>query len=168
MTEPTWYNEAKKLIGVREIPGAKSNPTIIGWVKTLGTKALGMVYTNDDTPWCGVFVAHCIALRGLKTASPAVRAKAWATWGKAIPRETPKMGAILVFEREGGGHVGFCAGFTKTHFKVLGGNQGNAVSYTWILRSRCIAQRWPGESTQVPQTATYYLSIDGAVSQNEA
>lgn len=165
---PTWYDEAKKLIGVKEVPGAKSNPTIMSWVKAMGAKVLGMTYTNDDTPWCGVFVAHCITLRGLKAASPAVRAKAWATWGRAIPLATPMMGAVLVFEREGGGHVGFCAGYTDTHFKVLGGNQGNAVSYTWIARSRCIAQRWPGESTQVPEAALRYVSVNGPVSTNEA
>jgi hypothetical protein len=33
----------------------------MAWAKKLGTKVLGMVYNADSVPWCGLFVATCLA-----------------------------------------------------------------------------------------------------------
>jgi len=52
-------------------------------------------------------------------------------------------GAVLVFERPGGGHVGFYVGEDATAYHVLGGNQGDAVTIARIAKDRCIARRWP-------------------------
>src|SRR5712691_3755369 len=54
-TPVVWFEEAKKLIGTKEQPGAGSNPTLIHWAKDLNID-----YDDDDIPWCGLFVAHCI------------------------------------------------------------------------------------------------------------
>lgn len=103
-SEPNWVREARAYIGVREIPGKQHNPTILGWAKGLGVKALGIAVNDDETPWCGLFVAHCLKSCGLPTAPIAVRAKAWANYGSAL--NSPRYGAIAVFGRQGGGHVG--------------------------------------------------------------
>jgi hypothetical protein len=52
-------------------------------------------------------------------------------------------GAVLVFEREGGGHVGFYVGEDGTSYHVIGGNQGDAVSVARIAKTRLVASRWP-------------------------
>lgn len=164
--DPAWYTEARKWVGLKEYPGSKHNPTIIGWAKRLGNK-LGIVVKDDETPWCGTFVAHCIDTAGLKTAPIAVRAKAWATWGRQL--DAPRLGAVLVFTRDGGGHVGFYAGETATHYWVLGGNQSNSVSETMIAKDRLTAggMRWPLEAALPPAKVVKRLA-SGKVSTNEA
>lgn len=142
MAEQPWLKTARDLIGTRETLGPANNPTIMGWAAKLGVTVLGMAYGADSTPWCGLFVAHCIKTAGLQPAKIAVRAKAWATWGVGV---TPCVGAVLVFEREGGGHVGFYVGEDDTHFHVLGGNQSDKVCVARIEKSRRIACRWPIE-----------------------
>lgn len=140
---PAWYQEASKWIGTKEIPGAKHSPTIMGWIKNLGSKALGITVTDDETPWCGTFVAYCMKTVGLPTAPVAVRASSWATYGRQLV--SPRLGCILVFTRTGGGHVGFYVGEDTTHYHVLGGNQSNSVNVTRVAKDRLSkgGMRWP-------------------------
>jgi uncharacterized protein (TIGR02594 family) len=142
-SEPAWLRHARSLLGTREAPGTANSPTIMAWAKKLGSKVLGMVYNADSVPWCGLFVANCLAADGIPAAPIAVRAKVWATWGANIAAERIAAGAVLVFERPGGGHVGFYVGEDRTHYHVLGGNQGDRVSIMRLEKSRCIARRWP-------------------------
>jgi uncharacterized protein (TIGR02594 family) len=144
-TEPAWLLAARQLIGTREAAGAANNTTILGWAKLLGLKILGIAYNADSVPWCGLFVAHCLRVAGadLSTMKVGVRAKAWATWGLSIAADRLAPGAILVFDRAGGGHVAFYVGEDPTHYHVLGGNQGDRVSIMRLEKARCVARRWP-------------------------
>lgn len=163
MTEPAWMKSARAKIGVREVPGTSNSPTIMGWAQRLGSRVLGMAYGSDSVPWCGLFVAQCMAEASLRPPPIAVRAKAWATWG--VPCK-PQKGAVLVFERQGGGHVGFYAGETHNAYQVLGGNQGDAVSLALIVKDRCVAVRWPAG---YPENAErVMLAAGGPLSMNEA
>lgn len=160
MSAPVWYITAQKSVGLREVPGAKHNSTILGWLKRLKSW-----FKDDETPWCGTFVAQALDLVGLKPVKNWFRALAWKDYGVET---SPKLGAVLVFTRSGGGHVGFYAGEDKQRFYVLGGNQGNAVSYTWIEKSRLVACRWPAE-VPVPNTGRVQVTWNGEpVSKNEA
>ncbi len=141
--EPGWLAAARMKLGTREAPGAASNPTILGWAKRLGTRVLGIIYNADDVPWCGVFVAQCLDESGIAPTSFAVRAKSWAEWGANLRPERLAPGAVLVFEREGGGHVGFYVGEDRTSYHILGGNQGDAVSIARLAKGRLVASRWP-------------------------
>lgn len=74
------------------------------------------------------FVAQVFKEAGLASKTPKdfYRAKAWETAGTKLDK--PAYGCVVTFTRDGGGHVGFVVGKTKTGMlKVLGGNQGNAV-----------------------------------------
>lgn len=148
--DPAWLAVARSLLGTREAAGSANNPTIIAWGKRLGVKVLGMVYNADSTPWCGLFVAQCLAAGGIDLASDgfnrmrvAVRAKAWADWGSRLRTDRLAPGAILVFDRQGGGHVGFDVGEDATAYHVLGGNQSDNVTVTRIAKDRLVASRWP-------------------------
>lgn len=168
-TNPAWLLAARALIGTREAAGGANNPTILGWAKLLGLKVLGIVYNADSVPWCGLFVAHCLRAGGVDLADMkvGVRAKAWAMWGSAIQADRLAPGAILVFDRAGGGHVAFYEGEDATHYHVLGGNQGDRVSIMRIEKSRCIARRWPRGWPVIAKPVQ--LRADGApVSRNEA
>lgn len=159
---PSWLATAIKLVGTREAAGPADNPTIIAWARQ--TPSLGMDYNHDSIAWCGLFAAYCVSQAGLTPPPVAVRAKAWATWGIPAPSLVP--GAVLVFERPGGGRVGFYVGEDSDYFHVLGGNQGDAVSIVKIDKTRCIAKRWPAgvPVIQSPPIASLGLSV----SKNEA
>lgn len=160
MAGPAWYEIAKKYLGVAELKGAKHNSVILGWLKRL--KAW---WSEDETPWCGTFAAICFKEAGLPVAKAWYRARAWGDYGIEC---SPQVGAILVFVRSGGGHVGFYVGETKTHYRVLGGNQRDSVSYAWILKDRLTDCRWP-EGVPVPNTGRVRLTANGEPSSvNEA
>jgi hypothetical protein len=63
----------------------------------------------------------------------------------------PVTGAVLIFERGSGGHVGFAIGQDITHFYVLGGNQSDAVTIARIAKSRLLGARWPATVPPRPQ-----------------
>jgi uncharacterized protein (TIGR02594 family) len=160
-----WYEEAKRLFGLREGQGAKDNPVIIDWADQLGID-----YPHDDIAWCGLFVAHCIGATLSDEALPAnpLGARNWARFGEAA---TEALGAILVFWREspasGKGHVGFYHGEDGTAYHVLGGNQGDSVSITRVAKSRLVAIRRP--STPGPLAGgPVSVQANGALSLNEA
>lgn len=165
-TEPAWLRAARAKLGTREAPGAANNATIMGWAAFVGGKILGALYNADSVPWCGLFVAACMKEVGLPCASIAVRASSWATYGANLRPAYLSPGAILVFHRDGGGHVAFYAGEDATHYHVLGGNQGDCVTVMRILKSRLVASRWP---TGIPVGGgPVKLRPDGApVSGNE-
>lgn len=164
MSDPAWVTVARALIGTRETPGAANSPAIMKMAAGLGSKILGITYGGDHVPWCGLFVAHCVNAIGVRPPPIAVRASAWSTWGEPV---RPCVGAVLVFSREGGGHVGFYVGEDREAFSVLGGNQGDAVSITRILKSRMVASRWP-PGKPVTTTAMVMDGKGGALSRNEA
>lgn len=161
-----WFYIATSLIGTREIVGPKHNPTILAWAKKLGSKVLGINITDDETAWCGLFVAHCMSEAGITPAPIAVRASSWETWGSILRADRLAPGAVLVFKRPGGGHVGFYVGEDKDCYHVLGGNQSNAVTITRIEKARCVARRWPKDVavSGVP----VWVNAKGTISKNEA
>jgi uncharacterized protein (TIGR02594 family) len=141
-----WLDEARRLIGTREVPGAANNPVIMSWGNRLGARVLGIAYGADSVPWCGLFAAWCVHHAGITPPPIAIRAKAWATWGDAIGTTgtRPPLGAIAVFGRDGGGHVGFVDSVNRDgSLNILGGNQGDAVNVRRFPRARLIALRWP-------------------------
>ena len=140
-TDLPWLAEAQRLRGLRETKGEADNPIIMGWADDLA-----VAYPDDETPWCGLFVGHCMRT-GLPDADlpgNILGARAWLQFGETAK---PQFGAVLVFWRgdPGGwqGHVGFYWAEDETCFHVLGGNQSDAVTVTRIERRRLLGARWP-------------------------
>ncbi|HEX4843190.1 MAG TPA: TIGR02594 family protein [Limnobacter sp.] len=157
-----WVDEGMTHLGLAEIPGAKHNATIGAWLRKLGAW-----WADDETPWCGVFVAHCMREAGLSVPKYYMRAKAWADWGVGLSR--PVFGCIVVFERKGGGHVGIVVGQDQQgNLMVLGGNQGNRVSIAPFDRSRVIAYRYPAAVPSPQDRPLTLVTSDGKLSSNEA
>jgi uncharacterized protein (TIGR02594 family) len=156
-----WMKTARESVGLKEVAGPKHNTKIQSWLAKLGAW-----WKDDETPWCGTFVAHCLRENGLPVPQHWYRALAWKDYGSNLRPTHVCEGAILVFAREGGGHVGFYAGEDKFYFHVLGGNQSNAVNIMKIAKARCTAIRWPAG---VPVTGgRIYLDRKAPVSENEA
>jgi uncharacterized protein (TIGR02594 family) len=162
MPEPLWMTEARKHIGLAEIPGPKHHPEITRWLKKLGGW-----WSDDETPWCGTFVAHCMQECGIPIPKFWMRAKAWAEWGARLAK--PITGCVVVFERKGGGHVGFVVGRTQNNLlMVLGGNQGNRVSIAPFESTRVIGFYWP-MAVPLPVDQNLPLMLAGGpVSMSEA
>ena len=55
----------------------------------------------------------------------------------------PVTGAVLIFERGQGGHVGFAVGQGDMSFFVLGGIQSDVVTIARVAKSRLLGTRWP-------------------------
>lgn len=134
-----WIAEAKSALGRHE---ARDRSWLMDWLKRDG-RSLGDPAKN---PWCGDFVETCIRvalpdepLLGALGSNP-YWARNWLQFGQEVQ---PIPGAVLIFERGSGGHVGFALGQDDTHFHVLGGNQSDAVTIARIAKSRLLGARWP-------------------------
>ena len=155
---------ARKYIGLSEIGATNKHPTIDAWAKSLSGEWL------IGQPWCGTFCAQVFKEAGLSAKVPKdfFRAKEWENAGTKLDR--PAYGCIVTFTRDGGGHVGFVVGKTKTGMlKVLGGNQSDGVNIADFNPSRVTAFRWIS-SGNVPQEHRYDLPVlaAGRISTNEA
>ncbi|MCC7097289.1 MAG: TIGR02594 family protein [Thermomonas sp.] len=159
--DPPWLTEARRNMGLREVPGPRHEGRIVAFFRS----ALAGWFADDETPWCGAFAAYCMVRAGLPIPpkGEAVRALAWAKWGVST---APRVGAVAVFGRQGGGHVGFVVGESADNLYILGGNQSNQVNITPIAKTRLVALRWP---SGVPLSETRLPPMrGGTVSRNEA
>ncbi len=156
--------EALRHFGTLEKKGVDSNPDITAWAKEVGVER---DYTNDDIPWCGLFVAVIVKRTGDIPVEKPLWARNWANYGKPVKK--PMMGDILVFARGAGGHVGFYIAETDDYYVVLGGNQKDSVSISYILKGRLLAARRRLYAEE-PEGIKYHLvSVDGnLISSNEA
>ena len=161
---PAWLKTAESTIGVREVPGAANSPTIMRWARQVG-RYLGIPYAADSTPWCGLWTAWVFDQHGITPPPIAIRASQWGTWGTKLTRGTP--GAVLVFTRAGGGHVGLYASEDEDNYHVVGGNQSDSVSVMKLAKNRCTAIRWPA-GQPAPTSGPVFRRFDGRVSTNEA
>lgn len=155
--------EALREYGVKELAGAASSPTIMGWAAEVGLQA---TYTADSVPWCGLFAAVVCKRAGKEVVKDPLWALNWAKFG--VEAGQPSLGDILVFVRDGGGHVGFYIGESATHYYVLGGNTSDQVMIAKIEKKRLKAARRPIYKNQPASVRPYVLSAAGPVSTNEA
>ncbi len=152
--ELPWIAEARKHIGLKEDTSKfKHSPTILGWLKKLGAW-----WMDDETPWCGVFVAHCLQAAGVKFPKNWFRALAYLNDETKLAK--PAYGCVAVKTRVGGGHVCFVVGKDKATGKLvcLGGNQSNMVCYALYNESDFEAFIWCGQAS-TPAQHRYHLPI---------
>jgi uncharacterized protein (TIGR02594 family) len=163
-TAPRLLVEAVKMLGTKEIVGSKHNPVILGWAKELN---LSKVYNSDEIPWCGLAIAYACHEAGLPVIDKPLWALSWAKWGVEV--KEPMLGDILTFKRNGGGHVGIYVGEDHECFHVLGGNQGNSMSVSRIVKTRLYkARRTTWKVAQPGSVRKIQLNAKGTISTNEA
>lgn len=139
MKEQKWIELARKFVGLSEVKGSQHEPEILQmWrdIKRGGIK-------DDETPWCAAFVGAMLERAGVKS-SRFESAKSYLQWGQQLVLPVP--GCIVVFTRQGGGHVGFAVGRDKPgNLLILGGNQSDAVNIRAFPVSRVSGYRWPSD-----------------------
>lgn len=163
---PAMLTEALKHYGTLEHTGKGSNANIIAWAKEVGCSAW---YTDDDIPWCGLFVGVVAKRCGYPfPASKLLAARQWINWGEPITKGREMLWDVMVFKREGGGHVGFLVGMNNNAYLIYGGNQSNAVGFAWIAKERLIGARRPVYKIGEPSNVRRIVLTDtGALSVNE-
>lgn len=137
LNRPIWLDIAIGELGQKEIDGEKDNPRITGYFK-----ATNYGEAKDEVPWCSAFINWIMDKSNIKGTRSAA-ALSWLDWGKSL--EKPKLGCIVVFSRDGGGHVGLFLDEDENEIFVLGGNQSNAVTKAWYPKDRLRGYRWPKE-----------------------
>jgi uncharacterized protein (TIGR02594 family) len=158
-----WLEVATRLLNTKELPGSANSPIILSWAQKLGGWVASF-YKEDSVPWCGLFVAHCLSEAGIPgLPKNPLSALAWKDWGSPTD---PREGALLVFQRPGGGHVGFYVGERSDAYRVRGGNQSDSVCDTWVAKDRLVGCRWP---IGTPVFGNKIILTDkGELSKNEA
>lgn len=164
ITAPSILVKAIKYFGTQEILGKEHNPLILEWAKVLGIEK---TYTNDEIPWCGLFIAICCHDAKREVVKNPLWARNWLNWG--TKQEVAMLGDILVFSRGSGGHVGIYVGEDKKRYYILGGNQNNKVNVVPINKDRCIGiRRTEWIKAQPLEVRQVFLSENGIISTNEA
>jgi uncharacterized protein (TIGR02594 family) len=161
MSDPRWLAEARKNIGLREIPGGKHNPTILKWWSLIRAP-----FTDDETPWCAGFVGAMLESSGIESSRSAA-ARSYLNWGRKL--SNPRLGCITVFERgPRNGHVGFMVGKdARGNLLILGGNQGDAVNIKPFSASRVLGYRWP-DGEPLPSANIPSVDSNEEVSRRES
>lgn len=159
-----WIAHARTFLGLREVPGARHNPTILGWWQKIFAD-----FRDDETPWCAAFVGGVLEEVGIKSTRSAA-ARSYLKWGRSLSQPVP--GCVVVFWRGSpsgwSGHVGFVVGKDAFgNLMVLGGNQGDAVNIKPFGRDRVLGYRWP-DGVPVPEGGLPVVKSDGRLSTNEA
>lgn len=137
MSEPAWLVEARKNIGTAETKGPQHTAAVLDYWKSVKLSGI----KNDEIPWCAAFAGAMLERVGIKS-SRSDAARSYLAWGQ--PLKAPVVGCVVVFGREGGGHVGFVVGQdADRRLLVLGGNQTDAVNVKAFDRARVLSYRWP-------------------------
>lgn len=174
--EYEWLNLAKTLpkvisiglsfLGTQEVVGKGSNKTIISWRDELNKNEIWISgFSDDDIPWCGLFVAYVTFKAGKQPVKDPLWALNWSKFGDKSPE--PSLGDILSFKRPSGGHVGFYIAEDSSCYHVLGGNQSNNVTITRIEKTRLVAARCK-YNIRPDSAKPYKVSSNGVISSNEA
>jgi uncharacterized protein (TIGR02594 family) len=141
MIEYPWMAIARRKLGIHEIPGPGANAFI---VECLESTTLGRPDNqSDETAWCSAFANRIMQLAGIKGTGSAW-ARSWLDWGREPADAEFGAGVVVVLARgPNSGHVGFLEDWEDGRVKLLGGNQGDAVSEAWFPMSRVLGYRIP-------------------------
>lgn len=136
--DPPWLLAARACIGQTEELGPNDSPWLRRmWAHFGASWLLGQAY-------CGGAMAYWMTQAMAAYPKTYYRALSWLDWG--IKLADPCVGCVVIFERQGGGHVGLVEGRTITgDMAVLGANQSDTVRISPFAHGRVLGYRWPTE-----------------------
>lgn len=148
--DPPWLKRAFDDLGLKEVPGAKSNPRIVemyALAKNAGVK-------DDSVPWCSAAMNAWMVESG-RSGTRSLLARSWLEWGAKIDtsKKMPR-GSVLVFRRGTSswqGHVCLLVEDNGATLQVIGGNQSDAVTLARYKRTTLVGARWPEVVTKPKQ-----------------
>lgn len=153
-----WQQTMRSALGILEVPGSGDNLKILAMRDEIAKRYPDMAsycaqYQHDSIPWCGLAQAWGLAMAGLRPVfgdddvEKFLYARAWLDYGTRVE---PQPGALAIFAREGGGHVGTIEEVAVGTLAVLGGNQSDAVNITGMSMDNLLGCVWPNAATDRP------------------
>jgi uncharacterized protein (TIGR02594 family) len=124
---------AERFVGLKEVPGPLSNPTILSWLR------LDQTWPQDDSvPFCSAGLNYWAWLLRLPR-SKSLRARSWLNVGETITLDQATIGFDVVILRhkltdpgdhviDFPGHVGLYSGRANGKVAILGANQSDSVN----------------------------------------
>ena len=111
-----------------------ANPLILACYNSVGFK-----FKDDKTPWCAGFAGNILKRAGLP-ALKTLSSLAYRTYGTDVPINDPskfRLNDIVIFTRDGGGHIGFFRGYNPSTGALLiaGGNQADNLTEVGFRKS---------------------------------
>lgn len=159
---PPWLNVMRTLTGTQEVSGSGANPVITGmtteiariWADVPGMQTYcdQPAWDSDETAWCGVAAGYCLSEAGHMPPFGATDtdkfgwAQSWANDPNYVELSAPVLGAIVVLQREGGGHVTLYESTSGSSYMCRGGNQSNSVNLSAQSISNVIGLFWPKDA----------------------
>lgn len=136
---PPWVGEMDKHRGLHEVNDWNA---LTLWLGRDG-RALGDI---RRLPWCGDAVETAIRLTLPEEEFPGALGENpyWArNWAHLGNGSKLRYGCLVVLTRGKGGHVCFAVGYDpkRKRIRVLGGNQSNRVSFTWVDERRLLGYK---------------------------
>lgn len=161
---PPWLATMRSIKGTDEFAGGADNPIIMGWRDFISRTYPEMAtycrnYTHDSVPWCGLTVAYAMAVNGIKPVfgptdtDKFLWADAWRQFGTRL--DQPRLGCVMVFTRDGGGHVALYEGEDEDSYRIIGGNQSDSVNITSMSKSRFTGAFWPVQAVARPMASNF-------------
>jgi uncharacterized protein (TIGR02594 family) len=151
---PEWLSVMRAMTGIVETPGDADNPKIMAMANTIAQhypemSAYCAQYTHDSVPWCGLTVAYCMTMAGIRPVfgptdtDKFLWAQAWDDPSFGTKLDQPVPGCVVVMTRSGGGHVTLYESTSGSNYICRGGNQGDAINTSSYPKSSVIALVWP-------------------------
>lgn len=166
---PRHVDQALRLFGIKEYPGAANNPVIMGWRDAINAKFPGKIqgYSGDQVPFCGLGMAYVMLMAERDIPDQPLWALNWGKFGQDGGQ--PEFGDILTFTRPTGGHVAiYIAEDQEGFYHVLGFNQSDSVNIMRMAKKRMVACRQPPYVNKPASARPFIVKASGAVSHNEA
>ncbi len=132
-----WVEAGLKDLGIQEVRDEEHVHQMWRDAKLSGLTK----FPASKVPWCSAAICSWFERAGIRSARTD-GAKNWLNWGMKLGK--PAQGCVVVFTRNGGGHVGLVMGEDeKGNLLVLGGNQGDQVNIKSFDKSRVAGYRYP-------------------------
>jgi uncharacterized protein (TIGR02594 family) len=138
-----------------------SNPRIIACYKAAGNNI-----NNDRVPWCAGFATSILKKAG-GPARATLSSLAYRGIGTSIPigdKSRWRLNDIVVFSRNGGGHIGFFRAYNPANGSMLiaGGNQDDNLNETSFRGSGSMPVVYVGRVASVPPEYDRPVTFTGA------
>ena len=141
------------------------NPCIVGCYKSVGFNL-----SSDSTPWCAAYAGSVLKSSGVQSLKT-LSSLAYRGFGTVVPLSDKtkwRLNDIVVFSRQGGGHIGFFRGYNPANGSVLiaGGNQSDNLTETGFRATGMpivsVTRAWTVPA-QYDQPVTYSGTAGGSV-----
>jgi uncharacterized protein (TIGR02594 family) len=155
LRDAPWLGYMRGITGTKELPGERDSPIIMEWRDDIARRMPAHAeysknYTHDATPWCGLTAAWCMIMAGIEPPFGSndtdkwLYALSWSKWKGATKLPKPITGCVMVFKREGGGHVTFLEKMDGTDACYCrGGNQSDMVNVSHRSMDGFVGAFWP-------------------------